>query len=69
MNIFNEDATIHELRFLKRLGRWSEVKGQTRRDLLQRYMIASAKRVRWDGIDAGRVRSFAAMEMHSLGEG
>jgi len=68
MNLINEDNTLHELRFLKRLGRWSEVRGLSRRDLLQRYMLALTRRVRWDGIDVGRVRAFAAMELHALGD-
>lgn len=68
MNITNEDATVHELRFVKRLGRWSDHHGLTRKELLKRYLLAMQKRVRWDGIDAARVRAFVVMELHLIGD-
>ena len=68
MIIINEDKTKCELTFIKRLGRWSELDNVSRRDLLENYLIATAFREVWDGIDAGRVRAFAAMQLHAIGD-
>ena len=66
MNIINQDKTKCEMTFIKRLGRWSELESIPRRDLLENYLIATAFRESWDGIDAGRVRAFAAMQLHLI---
>lgn len=60
MQIVNQEKTECELTFVKRLSHWTE-RGLSRRDLLENYIIATAFRANWDGIDSGRVRSYAAV--------
>lgn len=63
MQVVNQAKTECELTFIKRLGKWSELEAD-RRDLLENYLIATAFRANWDGIDAGRVRAYAAVMLN-----
>lgn len=63
MQVVNQAKTECELTFVKRLGKWSEHEAD-RRDLLENYMIATAFRSDWDGIDSARVRGYAALQLH-----
>jgi hypothetical protein len=65
MQVINRAKTDCELTFVKRLGKWSEHE-LSRRDLLENYIVATAFRAEWDGIDAARVRSYAAMQLHTI---
>ena len=58
MIIINEDNTLHEIEFLRRLGRWSDIR-MPRAELLDNYIAAANLRVRWDGIDSERVIALA----------
>ncbi len=66
MQVINQAKTECELTFVKRLGKWSE-RQLSRRDLLENYIVATAFRRDWDGIDAARVRGYAAIQLHTIG--
>ena len=68
MQVVNQAKTECELTFIKRLGKWS-AREADRRDLLENYMIATAFRSDWDGIDAARVRGYAALQLHLVCKG
>lgn len=53
--------TEHEIRFINKLGEFSE-EDMPRKELLDRYLMALNKRVVWDGIDPVAVRAFASEE-------
>jgi len=63
MQVVNQAKTECELTFIKRLGKLSEHE-LSRRDLLENYLMATAFRANWDGIDAARVRGYAAVMLN-----
>ena len=63
MQVVNQAKTECELTFVKRLGKWSEHE-LSRRYLLENYIIATAFRANWDGIDSGRVSAYAAVMLN-----
>jgi len=64
--ITTTEATTAELRFIKRMGTFSEAVAEsriTRRDLLEGYLKAFDKRVEWGSIDRERCLKLAHIEL------
>jgi len=60
------EQTSEELKFLRTLGSYSQLRGIPRTKLLTGYLEGSRKRVDWDGIDSVKVTKFAEQQLRSL---
>jgi hypothetical protein len=58
-------AYKHELEFIAKLGRWSELR-MDRGDLLARYMEACTRRSNWIGINKAHVFAALTRELAKL---
>jgi hypothetical protein len=57
-------TTASEIRFIERLGQFSEhCKRTSRKQLLQRYIVGCYQRQEWDDINRDAVLEFARQEM------
>lgn len=60
----SDDLTMAEIDFLRGLGSWSAAGERIGRIiLLEKYVIASSRRVAWGGIDRERAIAFAKKEL------
>ena len=55
-----------EVVFIRKLGTFSDSHGKTRAQLLKAYIEAHPLRVRWLGIDSGRMLDFAKRQFAEI---